>query len=139
MARSATRPTCRSRRCTGTRAARASTTAPTRSIASRWRARSCAATSPRRTASRASTCRAGWPARRRLAVHLRRALPNGPFEDLGPAYPGLRNVVGVLPGRLPAIVVAGHYDTSDVPGTAPGGGNGYLGANDGAAPAAAVL
>ena len=52
-ARSATRPTCRWRRCTATRARRGSTTAPTRSTASRSRARSCAATSAARGAVRA--------------------------------------------------------------------------------------
>jgi glutaminyl-peptide cyclotransferase len=44
---------------------------------------------------------------------------------------GLRNVVGQLPGRLPAIVVAAHYDTKRLPG--------FVGANDGAGGTAAVL
>jgi glutaminyl-peptide cyclotransferase len=54
--------------------------------------------------------------------------PGGHFE----AVPGgLRNIVGRLPGRLPAILVAAHYDTTDVPG--------YLGANNSAAGVGAVI
>src|SRR3954469_7001602 len=56
-ARSATPPTCRSRRCTATRAPRASTTDPTRCTASRSRGSSCAATRRRPTACRPSTSR----------------------------------------------------------------------------------
>ena len=72
---------------------------------------------------------AGSEASRRLADRLRPLLPNGHFE----AVPrGLRNVVGSLPGRFPAIVLGAHYDTAvEVPG--------YLGANDGAAGVAAVV
>ena len=72
---------------------------------------------------------AGSEASRRLAARLRPLLPNGHFE----AVPrGLRNVVGSLPGRFPAIVLGAHYDTAvEVPG--------YLGANDGAAGVAAVV
>ncbi len=55
-------------------------------------------------------------------------LPHGRFE---PVSGGLRNIVGGLPGRLPAIVVAAHYDTTDVPG--------YLGANNSAAGVGAVI
>ena len=44
---------------------------------------------------------------------------------------GLRNIVGQLPGRLPAILVVAHYDTTDVPG--------YLGANNSAAGVGAVI
>ncbi|HWT25522.1 MAG TPA: M28 family metallopeptidase, partial [Solirubrobacteraceae bacterium] len=62
---------------------------------------------------------------------LRAALPRGRFEPLGPEHPGLRNVVGHLPGTRPAIAVAAHYDTKDLPG--------FVGANDGAAGTAAVL
>ena len=43
----------------------------------------------------------------------------------------MRNVVGYLPGRKPAVVVAAHYDTKEIPG--------FVGANDGAAGTAAVL
>jgi glutaminyl-peptide cyclotransferase len=71
---------------------------------------------------------AGSEASRRLAERLRRRLPGGRFERV-PG--GLRNVVGRLPGRRPAIVVAAHYDTKDLPG--------FVGANDGAGGTAAVL
>jgi glutaminyl-peptide cyclotransferase len=72
---------------------------------------------------------AGSEASRELADHLRPLLPNGHFE----AVPGgLRNVVGSLPGRRPAIVVGAHYDTE---ATIPG----HVGANDGAAGTAAVV
>jgi hypothetical protein len=71
---------------------------------------------------------AGSAASRRLAARLRRALPRGHYE----AVPGgLRNVVGRLPGRKPAVVVAAHYDTKALPG--------FVGANDGAGGTAAVL
>ncbi len=71
---------------------------------------------------------AGSAAARRVAAALRPLLPGGRFE----AVPGgLRNVVGRLPGREPAIVVAAHYDTTPVPG--------YLGANNSAAGVAAVV
>jgi Zn-dependent M28 family amino/carboxypeptidase len=80
---------------------------------------------------------AGSAALRRLAGTLRRRLPHGRFEPLGGS--GLRNIVGALPGTLPAVVIGAHYDTKDIPGTARGGGNGFLGANDGAGGTAAVL
>ena len=64
---------------------------------------------------------AGSGASRRLAERLRGLLPAGRFEPLGG---GLRNVVGVVPGRTRRTVVVGaHYDTKDVPG--------FVGANDG--------
>lgn len=71
---------------------------------------------------------AGSPSSRRLAERLKRALPRGRFEGLDG---GLRNVVGSLPGRRPAIVLAAHYDTKDLPG--------FVGANDGASGTAVVL
>jgi len=71
---------------------------------------------------------AGSAASRRLAARLRRALPAGRYESV-PG--GLRNVVGVLPGKGPAIVVAAHYDTKRI--------SGFVGANDGAGGTAAVL
>jgi hypothetical protein len=74
---------------------------------------------------------AGSPALRRLAVRLRGALPRGRFESI-PGHPGLRNVVGSLPGRGKAIVVAAHYDVEALP-------RGFVGANDGAAGTAAVV
>ncbi|HEX2105644.1 MAG TPA: M28 family metallopeptidase [Solirubrobacteraceae bacterium] len=68
---------------------------------------------------------------RALAVRLRAQLPNGRFENV-PGHPGLRNVVGVLPGRRPAIVVGAHYDTEARP-------RGFVGANDSAAGTAGVV
>jgi hypothetical protein len=73
---------------------------------------------------------AGSEPLRRLAARLRRALPNGRFERV-PGHPGLRNVVGKIRGTKPAIAIAAHYDTKDLPG--------FVGANDGAAGTAAVL
>ena len=71
---------------------------------------------------------AGSAASRRLAERLRGELPAGAFE---PVPGGLRNVVGALPGREPAFLVAAHYDTKDLPG--------FVGANDGAGGTAAVV
>ena len=73
---------------------------------------------------------AGSAASRRLAARLRRSLPRGRYEAI-PGSPGLRNVVGRLPGSKPAVVVAAHYDTKKIPG--------FVGANDGAGGTAAVL
>ena len=75
---------------------------------------------------------AGSRALRRLATDLRARLPRGRFEDLGRDHPGLRNVVGVIPGRRPAILVGAHYDVEARP-------RGFVGANDGAAGTAAVV
>jgi acetylornithine deacetylase/succinyl-diaminopimelate desuccinylase-like protein len=69
---------------------------------------------------------------RALAGRLRPLLPNGRFEDLGPRFPGLRNIVGELTGRGPPILIGAHYDTQSDPA-------GFVGANDGAAGTAAVL
>lgn len=74
---------------------------------------------------------AGSAALRRLAVRLRALLPRGRFEAI-PGQAGLRNVVGTVPGRKPAIVVAAHYDVEATP-------EGFVGANDGAAGTAAVV
>jgi glutaminyl-peptide cyclotransferase len=74
---------------------------------------------------------AGSRALRRLADVLRRELPNGRFEAVR-GHPGLRNIVGTLPGSAPAIVVGAHYDTEYHP-------KGFVGANDGAAGTAAVV
>jgi glutaminyl-peptide cyclotransferase len=71
---------------------------------------------------------AGSAAQRAIAERLVKLLPGGHFEVV-PG--GLRNIVGELPGRGPAIVVAAHYDTTDVPG--------YLGANNSAAGVGAVI
>ena len=74
---------------------------------------------------------AGSATSRRLAANLRARLPNGRFEPVPFRPPGMRNVVGHLPGRGPAIVVGAHYDTYDLPG--------FVGANDGAGGTAAVV
>lgn len=66
---------------------------------------------------------AGSAASRGLARRLRRTLPGGRFQ----AVPGgLRNVVGVVPGRTRGrfVVVGAHYDTKDQ--------KGFVGAEDGA-------
>jgi len=55
-------------------------------------------------------------------------LPHAHFE---PVPDGLRNIVGGIPGREPAIVLGAHYDTTPVPG--------YLGANNSAAGVGAVV
>ncbi|HKH16689.1 MAG TPA: M28 family peptidase [Solirubrobacteraceae bacterium] len=67
---------------------------------------------------------------RALAERLRRELPRGRFERV-PGHPRLRNLVGRLPGTKPAIVIAAHHDTKQLPG--------FVGANDGAAGTAAVV
>ncbi len=69
---------------------------------------------------------------RALAEDLRRRLPNGRFEPLGPKHPRLRNVVGTLRGSGPPIVIGAHYDVEARP-------KGFVGANDGAAGTAAVV
>jgi glutaminyl-peptide cyclotransferase len=77
---------------------------------------------------------AGSAPLRRLAEVLRRELPDGrfePVEESNPTHP-LRNVVGTLPGRAPAIVVGAHYDSEYHP-------KGFVGANDSAAGTAAVV
>jgi glutaminyl-peptide cyclotransferase len=74
---------------------------------------------------------AGSEQLRRLARSLRPLLPRGRFERL-PGEPGLRNVVGTLPGRRPGILVGAHYDTLVEP-------PGFVGANNGAAGTAVVI
>jgi glutaminyl-peptide cyclotransferase len=77
---------------------------------------------------------AGSPQLRRLATELRPLLPDAhfePFSGNGPQQ-GLRNVVGVLPGAGPAILIGAHYDTEFHP-------PGFVGANDGAAGTAGVI
>jgi hypothetical protein len=100
--------------------------APTRLTTNRFDARRAFAELSRQV--RSGPRPAGSPASRALAERLRRALPRGRFEPLAG---GLRNVVGSLPGRRPAIVIAAHYDTKDLPG--------FVGANDGASGTATVL
>src|SRR5215218_1248014 len=72
----------------------------------------------------------GSPQLAQLADYLRERLPRGRTEPV-PGHPGLRNVVGRIPGRKPAVVLAAHYDTKALPG--------FVGANDGAGGTAAVL
>lgn len=74
---------------------------------------------------------AGSAQLRRLARTLHPLLPNGRFERL-PGEPGLRNVVGTLPGQEPGILVGAHYDTLVEP-------PGFVGANNGAAGTAVVI
>ena len=74
---------------------------------------------------------AGSPQLRRLAVRLRRLLPEGRFEPV-PGEPELRNVVGTLAGTKPGIVIGAHYDTLVKP-------KGFVGANNGAAGTAVVV
>jgi glutaminyl-peptide cyclotransferase len=73
---------------------------------------------------------AGSPASRRLAAILRARVPNGRYQ---PVPGGLRNVIGVVPGRNPGrlVVVGAHYDTKELPG--------FVGANDNASGTAVVL
>jgi len=54
-----------------------------------------------------------------------------PFPSTGPQQ-GLRNIVGVLPGRAPAILIGAHYDSEYHP-------KGFVGANDSAAGTAALI
>lgn len=71
---------------------------------------------------------AGSATSKELAGWLAERLPNGRLQKLAG---GLQNVVGGIPGRGKAILVAAHYDTKDIPG--------FVGANDGAGGTAAVL
>src|ERR687898_2011833 len=72
---------------------------------------------------------AGSEASQALGRQLRRELPN--FE-VQPLAGGLLNLISVIPGEGPAIVVGAHYDTE---ATIPD----FVGANDGAAGTAAVV
>jgi Zn-dependent M28 family amino/carboxypeptidase len=77
---------------------------------------------------------AGSPQLKHLATQLRSMLPHGafePFPSRGPQQ-GLRNIVGTLPGRPPAILIGAHYDTQYRP-------KGFVGANDSAAGTAALV
>ena len=74
---------------------------------------------------------AGSPQLRRLADELVKLMPRGRFEPI-PGEPGLRNVVGSVPGEKPAIVFGAHYDTLTKP-------KGFVGANNGAAGSAVVI
>lgn len=72
---------------------------------------------------------AGGAVSRGLAVDLARKLPAGELQPIGR---GMRNVVGTIPGRAPALVIGAHYDTERTI-------RGFVGANDGAAGTAAVV
>jgi glutaminyl-peptide cyclotransferase len=74
---------------------------------------------------------AGSDTLRAVAEKLRAELPDGHFEAV-PGHPGLRNVVGTLPGPGPVIVIGAHYDTESHP-------EGFVGANDAAAAVGAVV
>jgi glutaminyl-peptide cyclotransferase len=74
---------------------------------------------------------AGSDASRRLAQRLASLLPNGTLENVPGEPAGMHNVVGVLPGRAPAIVLGAHYDTLAL--------QGFVGANDGASGVAVVV
>jgi glutaminyl-peptide cyclotransferase len=74
---------------------------------------------------------AGSPQLRRLALRLRELLPNGHLEPV-PGDRRLRNIVGTLPGRRPALVIGAHYDTLAAP-------KGFVGANNGAAGTAVTV
>jgi Zn-dependent M28 family amino/carboxypeptidase len=74
---------------------------------------------------------AGSPALRALAPKLKRRLPGGRFEPVA-GHPGLRNIVGSLPGPGPALLIGAHYDTEALPKK-------FVGANDSAAGTAAVI
>ena len=94
------------------------------------------ASTPRAPGGTSSTRSGSARARR-----ARRSSPSSPTTSASgsragatesvPGHPGLRNVVGRIPGSKPAIVLAAHYDTKDLPG--------FVGANDGAGGTAAVI
>ena len=70
----------------------------------------------------------GSDALRVLGDRLVTRLPRGRVsEEDG----GIRNLVGRIPGSKPAVLVAAHYDTKDLPG--------FVGAEDAAAGTAAVI
>jgi hypothetical protein len=73
---------------------------------------------------------AGSPQLRRLATRLRGMLPHGRFEPV--AGSRLRNIVGILPGRRPGMVIGAHYDVLARP-------TGFIGANNGAAGTGVVI
>jgi hypothetical protein len=73
---------------------------------------------------------AGSPQLRALSAKLVRRLPHGHLERV--PGKGLRNVVGRLPGRRPALLIGAHYDTLAAP-------KGFVGANNGAAGSAIVV
>lgn len=77
---------------------------------------------------------AGSPQLAKLAEVLRPLLPAGHFERLpgSTAAKPLRNIVGTIAGKKPAIVIGAHYDTLVKP-------EGFVGANNGASGSALVI
>lgn len=73
----------------------------------------------------------GSTALERVRRSLLTRLPRGRREAVA-GHPGLFNLVGRIPGRSPAVVIAAHYDTQLEPA-------GFVGANDSAAGSAVVL
>jgi hypothetical protein len=73
----------------------------------------------------------GSAALERVRRSLLARLPHARREPVA-GHPGLFNLVGTVPGRGPAIVLAAHYDTQIEPA-------GFVGANDSAAGTAVVL
>lgn len=73
----------------------------------------------------------GSAALERVRKGLLARLPRARREAVA-GHPGLFNLVGTVPGRKPAIVLAAHYDTQLEP-------VGFVGANDSAAGTAVVL
>jgi glutaminyl-peptide cyclotransferase len=74
---------------------------------------------------------AGSSTLKAVAEQLRVQLPHGRFEAVQ-AQPGLRNIIGELPGPGPVIVIGAHYDTENHP-------EGFVGANDAAAAVGTVI
>jgi glutaminyl-peptide cyclotransferase len=74
---------------------------------------------------------AGSETLRAVAERLKPMLPDGRFEPV-PGQPGLRNIVGDLPGPGPVIVIGAHYDSEYHP-------KGFVGANDAAAAVGTVI
>jgi hypothetical protein len=74
---------------------------------------------------------AGSATLRKVAEKLKAQLPDGHFEAI-PAQPGLKNIIGDLPGPGPVIVIGAHYDTENHP-------EGFVGANDAAAAVGTVV
>jgi glutaminyl-peptide cyclotransferase len=84
---------------------------------------------------------AGSPQLQHLAETLRETMasePGSPIQASFEPFPstgsqqGLRNIVGELPGRPPAILIGAHYDSEYHP-------KGFVGANDSAAGTAALV
>jgi hypothetical protein len=71
---------------------------------------------------------AGSAPSKKLAAYIKARLPRSRYESV-PG--GLRNVVGSIPGKGKAIVLAAHYDTKELPD--------FVGANDGAGGTAQML